>query len=549
MRKFFDWIRHEKRSIYFEYSVLVLAIMLPMLLPGYILTLDLVFAPHIAWPTELTNSYPLQAVLALLNFAIPADVIEKIVLFAILLLSGVGTHRLVRTIPASSVAPEYWKWGAYFAGILYMVNPFVYSRFMAGQWQVLLGYALLPFFVRSVITLVAKPSRKSALSVAAWLLAISIVSIHHVGIAVLVAAIAGVLALWRYRKDSPMLRRFIGWAAASMAIVLVVSSYWLIPALMGSSSIAQSVESFDTAHHHAFATNNEGALGAIGNVIRLQGFWLDARGLYVLPQDQVPIWGLAALVLWVVVGIGAVAAWRKQRFMALLFGISALAAIILAVSPLMSWLSEIIPFFNGYREPQKFVNILVFAYAYFGALGVASLLTRFHERANPTVTSGVLVGALLLPLVFTPTMLWGFSGQLSPRHYPADWYAMNEKLNADTQDFKVLFLPWHQYMHFGFAGRIIANPGDKFFDKPFVVGDNPEFKDISPTVPNAAKREIQETLKHPEHLARTLTNQNIKYVLLAKEHDFEDYKFLNESPDFNLTTETETLKLYEIKRR
>ena len=90
------WIRSEKRLVWVEYSVLSFIILLPLLLPGYILTLDLVFTPNFAWPTELTNTYPLEMVLWIIHWILPGDVIEKIILFSILLLSGVGMHQLVR---------------------------------------------------------------------------------------------------------------------------------------------------------------------------------------------------------------------------------------------------------------------------------------------------------------------------------------------------------------------------------------------------------------------------------------------------------------------
>jgi len=57
------WLRDEKRIIWFEYSALALAVLLPLLLPGFILTLDMVFTPHIGFPTDVSNTYPLQLLL------------------------------------------------------------------------------------------------------------------------------------------------------------------------------------------------------------------------------------------------------------------------------------------------------------------------------------------------------------------------------------------------------------------------------------------------------------------------------------------------------
>ena len=547
LRRLLSWMRAEKRIIYFEYGLLALAIMLPLLLPGFILTLDLVFTPNIAFPSELTNAYPLHIVLWALNLVLPGEIIEKLLLLTILIASGTGAHRLVRTIPPGKlIAPEYLRWGAYVGGIFYMINPFTYSRFMAGQWQVLLGYALLPIFVLQFIRFIAKPSRRTALLVALWAAIISALSIHHLGMLLIIGAVAGGLSLWRY-WGTAQLKKILGWGLASIAALVVMSSYWLVPALTGNSSITSTTESFDKSHHEAFATSDEGAFGAVGNVIRLQGFWVEERALYILPQDRLPAWGLVAIAIWALIGCGVVAAWRGQRFMALLFGAVGLLGIILAATPLLSSLSDLLPFVDGYREPHKFVTLIALAYVYFAAIGTAWLLQLAHQKWGEGSVSTLLVILLLLPIAFTPTMLWGFSRQLAPRDYPADWYAVNEKMNQAEKGGKALFLPWHQYMKFEFADRIIANPADKFFDKKVVVSDDPEFKDIRPTHPDNEKQDIGRALNNPKTLPTALAKHGIRYILLAKEQDFDKYKYLDTLPELQVISDTQTLKLYENK--
>ena len=134
------------------YCLLALAVMLPLLLPGFILTLDMSFTPELRMPEYMSSSYLFHTALHYLNVILPADIIQKILLFSILLLSGLGMHFLVRHIQdAKDKGGEFALWGAHVAGAVYMINPFTYSRFMTGQYAVLLGYALLPFFVLSLL--------------------------------------------------------------------------------------------------------------------------------------------------------------------------------------------------------------------------------------------------------------------------------------------------------------------------------------------------------------------------------------------------------------
>jgi len=159
----------------------------------------------------------------------------------------------------------------------------------------------------------------------------------------------------------------------------------------------------------------------------------------------------------------------------------------------------------------------------------------------------VTVACLFLPLAITPTMLWGFSGQLSPRAYPAGWHEMNQELKNKGSDIKTIFLPWHQYAKFNFSGRIIASPAEKFFETPVIVSDDPEFKNVAPTIPDDQKSKITAALKDTKTFASTLREQNIKYILLAKENDAENYNYLNSDNSFKLIKENDDLKLYEVK--
>jgi len=55
----------------------------------------------------------------------------------------------------------------------------------------------------------------------------------------------------------------------------------------------------------------------------------------------------------------------------------------------------------------------------------------------------IIIIALITPLIYSFTFFNGFAGQIKPTDYPADWYEVNDLLNQDNQDFKILFFPWH----------------------------------------------------------------------------------------------------------
>src|SRR6476659_7363991 len=129
---------------YVPYLVLSLLVLGPLLLPGFVLTMDMVFTPVLRMPDHVDNTWLFYVLLHVLNFVLPADVIEKTMLLAALMLSGIGAHRILRLLRPSG--EKYVTLAIYIASAFYIINPFVYDRLMSGQYGVVLGYSLLPWF-------------------------------------------------------------------------------------------------------------------------------------------------------------------------------------------------------------------------------------------------------------------------------------------------------------------------------------------------------------------------------------------------------------------
>lgn len=533
------WLREGERMLWLEYGALSLIVMAPLLLPGYVLTLDLVFTPHFAWPQALTNTAPLEAMLWLIGHVLPGDIIEKLTLLVILVVSGVGMHKLVRAL-----APNIRRLAAYAAGILYVINPFTYDRFMAGHWLFLLGYALTPLAVRSFVALATTPSIRQGMRAGGWTALIVALSIHHLLIIALIGVAAVVAGAVRHRRALPLLKKLALSTAACLGIFLLISSYWLVPALSGNSPLTAAVTSFDSAHFAAFATDGGSALGRIANVIRLQGFWAEAQQLYTLPQHVIPAWGVLFLAAWVVIGMGVATLWRHTRIIAGIISVTTITGIVLASSQLIPWLSSLASLLAGYREPQKFAALTALGFAVLFGFGAARITSRIRQ---PSLAPTAAIILITLPLLITPTMLWGFAGQLSPRSYPAAWYQANQYLAAVKPGEKTLFLPWHQYASYSFSGRTIANPAAKFFAVPTVISDDPEFAGISPTVPSSETARISALLaERSPHLISELRQHGFRYILLAHEQDWRDYAWLAERP-LRPVLQNDQLTLYYLE--
>lgn len=540
IKKLQTWLRNYDNWYWFAYAGLSLLVLFPLLLPGYVLTLDLVFTPHIQWPGSVTSEFPLRAVLWGVNQLLPGDIVEKLVLFAILFCSGVGAYRLITSLKVDAYPNGSWRLGAYVAGVFYMINPFTYSRFMAGQWMVLLGYALLPFFVRVLFAFIEKPSYKKAVTLGVIAAAVMAVSIHFSGMIVVVSVIAWVLAD-KHRMKS------LRYISLSIATTIVLTSYWWIPMVVGKSDLGAAVAGFNGADFDAFATSGGGAFGPIGAVLRLQGFWVEARGFYLLPQDWVPAWGLVFLAFWALVTVGAVRFWRVKPLVVRFAICSIGLGTIVAATPVIRWSSQWLPFVAGYREPHKFAALIALGYAVLAAFGAIAVAQSVKKGWSRIIIWAVLIS---LPIILTPTMLWGFGGQLQPRQYPSEWQTANVFLKRGiAAGEKTLVLPWHQYSEYHFTDRIIANPAELFFEVPTVISDDPEFKQVSPTVPNDDNRRIEAALHAKTDLFDVLKRQNIRFIVLLKDQDYDDYTYLDGDNHLKKIQDNGKLSIYQLEEQ
>ena len=203
-----------------------------------------------------------------------------------------------------------------------------------------------------------------------------------------------------------------------------------------------------------------------------------------------------------------------------------------------------VPGLKGFRDPEKFSALVVFAYAIAAGFGVDLVIRRYIK---PVGLKFAPLLFLLLPLIYVPTMLWGFGGQLAPVSYPKSWYVFNNRLKNEPGSYKVLFLPWHQYMSYDFSPRIIASPAPRFFNTQVIAGDNAEFGDIYRDTISPTSDYIEQQIlarSSETDLAQKLASIQVKYVLLAQGYDSILYGFLDRQGDLRLISNQPGLRVY-----
>ena len=518
------------------YGLLALLIVLPLLGNGYILTLDMVFGPEIKLMDygDYSSSYPFFIVLKFLSLFLPTAAIQKIILFLILFLSGVFMHKLVKT---ESEIPRY------FAGMLYMINPFVYTRFLAGHYLLLLAYALMPLAIGFIIDFFKSPSAKNSVKASILIAVTGLLYLHMLVVMLFLFIAFLVYYLVRSRKKHKAARQIIKSSAFVIVLVLLVNSFWIANLFFKPGIIRQ----IGPADLEIFSTKPALYLNVLTNTAMMYGFW---RGGYILPKEIVP-WYIYYPLFFAVLffAVHGYRILKEEHKKPLLF--ICIASLILATgithnifSKLYILLFNNLFFFRGFREPQKLVALVVLAYCYFGAYGIGDIMKKAKLKV-------LFLAFLIIPFAYTPTMFGSFWHQLQPADYPADWYETNDFLNNDSSDFSVLFLPWHMYMDFSFNPKQrITNPAKVFFDKPVISGDNIEAGRIFSQSTSQVSRHVEYTLANNENITdmgRRFRQINVKYIILSKDADYQRYYFLFNQTDLELVSNTTSLYLFKIK--
>jgi hypothetical protein len=522
------------------YLLLALAVAGPLLASGLVLAVDLSQTPHPSIPTTYWGlpqgthegppaRLPLDSLFVALGHVDAVGFGQKLMLVAIVFLAGFGMHRL---------APVRSQAAALFAGFLYAINPFVYDRLYTGQWFLLLGYALLPHAYRAFLQTL-EGRRTAPPWFGALFLATGIASTHMAAFLLLMCAVTALAWAGRIRRR-PRIGRS---AALALALGLAPSLYWLIPT-PGLEDFWGHVGSGQLELYRTVADPHWG-LGI--TVAGLYGYWNNAHPL----KDFIAVWPLMAatqlaLALWGTAlrrrdcTTWAVAAIGAFGFLLALGDASVLTR------GTYTFLLEHVSALRSFREPQKGVALLAFAYAFLGTAAVEDLIANgLRIRWARAALVALLIG---LPLLYGYRVLGGLWGQLETSHYPSSWTQANERLKSEARDSRTLFLPWHGYFSLDFAhGRVVGNPGSSFFSTPILASRSVSEGRDQADESDAVERYVALLLdrgRHVSDIGACLAPLGVTHVLLAKQADWRRYSFLDRSRGLTAVERWPDLVLY-----
>jgi hypothetical protein len=472
-------------------AALALAVCAPLFAHGYVLSYDMVWVPHLdldrpeIWGlgSALPRAVPSDAVAALLGAVLPAAVVQRLVLFAALLLLALGMARLLRERPLV----------AQLAGATFAVwNPFVAERLVLGQWPLLLALAAFPWLIFAL-------SDKDG---------------PHWWLAVL--ALAGAALSPATGLMGVVLGGAAAWGRGVVRVVilaLLLNGPWIIAGLRHGSE-AKS----DPRAVGLFDLQSEGHFGKLGSALTLGGIW----NTEVVPTSRTLVIAVfVAVVMAVVMVIGVAVMWHESRRLLAVTGVAGVLGLAVALA---GWLapdqvSRVVANVSGggvIRDGTRWLALLVPIEAVAFATGVSSVLDQraYAHRLVPAWVAPAAVLAAMLPLVALPDLAWGAGGKLEPTSYPSSWADARKVIAASKTPGDILVLPFTAYRRPAWNHNTsVLDPAGRYFDRVTVTNDELEVSGhpIAGEDPRAAR--IGHALKGSDVLHR-LSREGIGIVVV-----------------------------------
>jgi hypothetical protein len=508
------------------YFVLAFLLMLPLLGAGYYVSLDMQMGPNSFSDFQFGDLYgyfqspygaylPVYLALAALSKALPVEVLEKGLLFLVLFLCGACAHRSL---------PEKLGNSRYFAGFLYMLNPFVFVRFLAGHWALLLSYAVWPLAIKLFSDFLDKPEERGRLAGAALITMFA--SVSSEGVLILLLCYAALFVRHAVRKgvQAALLRS----SALLAIIVLAMNLFWIVPMVL---TFGQAYTPTSTSAYLADFGASGGGMPVDLAVLTMHGFW---KGGFTLTKDVFSLWYVpyAAIALLSLVGLAFLfrSAPDDAVFMLFLLAAGLVLSTALGAQVLALLGADRLVYFV-FRDSQKFVGLIALAYSGLGAYG-AYHIARFIPLADRYKKLIPLL-LLVIPLAYNYGF-FGFLGQVGPTLYPKGWALADSIIAADPIQANILVLPPHLYMPYRWINstqKTAGLPAFGFFSKPVITSFNLETKHVYADTTDPYGQYLswlfynRRSISNTGNTAEMLLPLEARYVILFK-NSLESFQYL-----------------------
>lgn len=394
----------------------------------------------------------------------PATDAAVVWLVLTLLFSGISMYYMVYRLSGKRRA-------GFVSAILYMYNPWILERILSGHITILIGYIVVPLFMILFIESLSTSNRLQAVKAGLIFALLMFIEMRVAWLAFILMTLyfASHLASNILKKSKPNEILFLVKDKTSPFFIVIglgflLNAFWIVPYLNYLSTHAAIYPSTLPTVEYAYGYSSK---ADIANVARMSGYWLAhfekiVRGSFDGNTELLNMWFFLGFSLAALAFITFLLNLGNRKYSAS-FALMALVGIFLgkgANEPfgfIYVWAFEH-TFAGLFHEPNRFVYLVSFSYAFLIGVGVASLSDILQEKLLGTACRSPVAGfkkkcvgafpvmiVCLLILGYSWPMLTGdFYGELSRVEYPEEYKDLDSWLAAQNGDYRVLFLPpWY----------------------------------------------------------------------------------------------------------
>jgi len=498
-------------------------------------------------------------------FVNSVPVAVKLLYIITLAVSAISMYALIYSLQRDSLS-------AFISSLFYILNPWVFDRFLSGHFNVLTAYSLVPIALLTIIKVNKKKITLANSLLTSLLCGFILRANWHIGIFLIFILIA--FRTYRILLNKPDFKRILNEGITIffiLGLIILINLDWLPYTLWHGPEFIGGyyppIEEF-----YALSKNSD-----ILNVLMFNSYW--AQSVEKLFVDifgsglLYSFWQLSPFILLTLSLLPLVK--RKMHNQQIgkiyyFFALTFLCGVILsngAKAPfgeLNVWLFQNVPFFSIFRDPNKFVYLMILSVSVMlgvsvsvlkGAIRIGKFRLSFRKIVTFLAISSIFLnsGVVLINLKPSTADRIAIQTVVFPKEYEELYNFL--KSDPDYPNYRIAILPPYVTMeNFSWSELYVHNPLRTVPIVPFIIVDdvrNPSFvndyawhvfrlvytnkttKIGSLFAPLSVKYFIVQEDAEPPPLSNT-------QVFLSK----DETKILNAQEDLTLVYSEGTIKIY-----
>ena len=452
------------------------------------------------------------------------------------------------------------RFSSFLSALIYTLNPWVVSRVLSGHFGLLLGYAVTPIFLVTLINCLDQKRLRGTLKPALFL-GIIFMAVYHAAVLAILASLLYVsyCILVLHKKFFHCISRL----AVIVGVALLLNSFWIFPfVVIQIGSPAQLIVMKSNVQELSV---NAGFF----NAVRLLGYWWSpfSHDVYVtniaifdvvwlLFSFTIPILTLLSLLIM-----------RHRYNKVLYFFILLLMALILYQGT--QFLGDLyiqflgLPFMAVLRDPDKFGYLVALSYSFILGLSFDKVIVFIESliRASVKIIAKIEIRKInylvpFLTIVFISISNWvwltgDFNGYFRPVVLPSSYENANRWLSAQDGEFRVLWFPVVSYVSFSWYPDTVVEPQRFLISKPVLNPERSILDDLSPYT-TYFLRSVQNALQlnFTQRIGAILGLATVKFLALRADvepHHFSEQLLdsLFKQKDLKLVWHEDSIYIFE----